>query len=224
MKALEIFLWVVIIAGMWAILKDGLYDFAQTYPVISTILVGLVAALAWRLFIVSPALKSASSKNHLPPPVVSQSAAASGGSTINQAGGSQTIIINNYGVSRETVREQIREIITPASALSDLSARYPAGFVIFGISNGHIVREVKGVEVEGDWDGFKVELDTATNKMAFDIPYLNVSIKGHPYRKLVRVEERGAFLEKQPVPSWAVPGMYYEVLDMEKKIFLIGFK
>ncbi|SRR6266446_4471605 len=209
---------------MWAILKDGLYNFAQTYPIISTILVGLVAALVWRLLIVSPALKSATSKDHPPAPAVNQSAVASGGSTINQAGANQTINIYNYGVSRETVRGQIREIITPVSVLNDLSIRYPAGFVIFGISNGHIVREIKGVEVEGDWDGFKVELDTATNKMAFDIPYLNVSIKGHPYREIVRVIERGLFLEKQPVPSWAVPGMYYEVLDMEKKIFLIGFK
>jgi hypothetical protein len=156
-------------------------------------------------------------------PQITQSATASGSSTINQAGHD---IVINQGVPEATVREILKEKLV--SEHSELSGKYSAGYVIFGIANGAIVQQpyVKQFRISADWENWRIvirneatpRVDLIVSKLQIDGWRFEDNVVSVLYTDGAAVamgwvyEAKGAQLYP-----------YLEVIDTNQKIFAIGF-
>jgi hypothetical protein len=153
---------------------------------------------------------------------VNQTATASGRSTNYQAG--RDIVINQ-GVSEAIVRGLLNQKLI--SEHTALGSRYPAGYVIFGISNGAIVylKRLRDVQIATDWnENFQITIDQSKNEVQIIILKLVYSKRGQPDLQFDRIVEYIRLVENNPISSHVIPDTYYEVLDASNKIFVMGFK
>src|SRR5205823_7667924 len=104
---------------------------------------------------------------------------------------------------------------------------YQHGYLIFGLSpNGLPVTyqgELQDIRIEVDWSNLRVE-PTASGRMLISMPTILIQFPNGRSREFYNNLENMPFVENEPIPSVLVPGMYYEVVDAEKRVFLIGFK
>jgi hypothetical protein len=147
-----------------------------------------------------------------------QSAVASVGSTINQ-----TI---NQGPSLDDIRKAIREELS--NNMAEFAARYPHGYVIFGMAPGKIIYEtqLRDIQIETDWRSFKAAVDAPNHMLRIWVPNIRITDPTNPrnFGAYWSNVEDLPFVERQPVASLIVAGMYYEMLDLSKGIILVGFK
>jgi hypothetical protein len=112
--------------------------------------------------------------------------------------------------------------------MADFSKTYPQGYLIFGLGeNGEplvYLPRLKPVRIDVNWRNLRVVIQPSSETMRIDVPSLHIVFpNGGEYITYGDVEIH-PFVINKPIPSLGVTGMYYEFLDFEKKIFLIGFK
>jgi hypothetical protein len=139
--------------------------------------------------------------------------------TVNQAGGNITII--NQGVSEDTIRQLINEKAVSANA--QLAARYPKGYVIVGIANGKIIYDSKEAppNLIIDWKSADVKIDSNTGAMTAYIP--NLAFEGSEASDLLIDFPYGDAAVK-PLVNFQGNKLYGEILDQEKRIFVLGMR
>jgi hypothetical protein len=144
-----------------------------------------------------------------------------------QAGGDLTI--NQRGLSDED-RKMVHDLVKKKSldGMAEFAGRYRHGYLIFGLSpDGSPVtyqgelREV--IRMEVDWSDLRVK-PTDSGRMLISLPTILIQFKAGGSREYYKNLEEAPFVENEPIASRVVQGMFYEVLDVEKRIFLIGFK
>jgi hypothetical protein len=156
-------------------------------------------------------------------PAASVSGIASGGTAIvNQAGGN--LIINN-GISPEEMAKLLKAKALDASI--QLTEIYPLGYTIFGVANGQIIFEphfdrfqVKfgGGQILIDYEHREVTLKVTALEIDF-APGLSGSFLGNDTFVFTLVEN-----EPMDTGVLANPKLYFELLDKEKGICLLGWR
>jgi hypothetical protein len=133
----------------------------------------------------------------------------------------------NNGVSDSTLQQvlNLKDVELSERMLTD----YPHGCVILGLENGKVIYDsrLKEIKVTADWDNTKYAFDEKTHMMAiyfskFIMDYTNGS----------HLEFNGStfefpYLENKPFRNRIIGGLgdfYFQVLDTQKGILLIGFK
>jgi len=193
--------------------------------IVFVILVLIFAALSFS----RPNQRSVSSAGNTPAsPTVQQSAVASGDSTINQAG--RDVVINQ-GVSEQTMRELLRD--KSITANSDLVRKYPLGYALLGVADGKIIYEpnFRRFRVEADWENWKIGINTVQHRVRLFMSRVHITNdRGDTQTYVNEVVEinysdtpEGQSFDAMHAADRGV-GIYFEIVDLEKWIFLIGFK
>jgi hypothetical protein len=219
---------------MWETARNLWSNWGTSYFWASSLAAAIAGVLIWwgiGLVAYLSGPKSNAQAQPQPTPVVQQSMGnVSGGSTVNQAGGNITI---NQGVSEETLQAAIRD--KGLAMHRELSAKYPAGYVILGMANGKIIKDIKltKLSIETDWDQWEISLTgppfpAAGNGEAITviIPAMRVVHLGT--RAVTNFQNVADVISRPRVgrsyQSSYVPGMSYEMLDRDNGVFALGFK
>jgi hypothetical protein len=217
-------------ASIWTALKEPVYNFGQSYPILSTVSFAVICGFLWWALVVKGPKASAQSQT---PAVqqsagagsVQQSASASGNATINQAGRDQTInqTIINQGVSEETIRKLINQ--KAVSTEPELTARYPKGYVLLGVADGKIVyysnHAPKNLKV--DWQSSEIRISPDRKDVDVRVPDIYVIDS----QSTIQDFTSGFHYENGAIERLARIGdhaLYAEVLDIDNGILVVGMK
>jgi hypothetical protein len=166
-------------------------------------------------------------------PAINMTATASGtSSTVNQIGQQQVNI--NPGVPKDIVERIIRE--KEIRSHKELTAKYPEGYVLLGVADGQIVYQprLKDFKVEADWE--HATLGIKDNVLELSIPSFGFEVfanghtgRGNRISATIRLPANASasLIENKAISLPAFPGlpkMYFDILDLADKIFLIGFR
>lgn len=156
-------------------------------------------------------------------------------STNIQSGPNATIIIGgtvqliNPGTSETKTDEELANLWTAMG--SQLLSKYPAGCALFGIADGQIVpfepRISAGIKLDVDWSTVRIQIDEEHQLVSIMLPdfrVLHLNPPGDPFHAWGNGEMKVPFRENEPVESDLFPGLFWEVIDAQKKIFVVGFK
>ena len=222
-------------------LKQLWINWGWSHPFASSVVVAGIAVATWWLFGLlvtlatpqsptqdaSPA-QSASPSSPATPQNIQQSAIASGSSTINQAG--RDVVINS-GISDQTMKELLRDKSNAANM--ELIQKYPYGYVLLGIANGKIIYEpnLRRFRVEADWENWRISINPIEHRLRLFMSRISiVNDRGNRSfyaNEIVEVpygeKPEGESFDTMHGADRGV-GIYFEIIDLEKWIFLIGFK
>jgi hypothetical protein len=218
----------IVLPVMLEMARNIWLNYGWSHPWLSSLVAAILGIAAWWMFggLVSLSIRDRDSAKSSSP-TVQQSATASGGSTITQVGGDLTV--NQGGLSEED-RNMIRGLVKQKSfdEMADLTRRYRYGYLIFGLSpDGKPVTyqgELLNVRIDVNWSDLRVSLIDSGSRMQIFVPAITVQFQQGSVDRYWNNVETQPFVENEPIPSLTVPGMFYEVLNVEKRIFLIGFK
>lgn len=193
---------------------------------VSSLVAALVGMLLWWgiglvAYLSTP--KTISASPTTPPASVQQSAVVSGGSTNVQAGRDVTV---NQGPSVEDVRKLLKDEMV--NRATDFANKYPHGYVIFGATpGGPLIWETKlrNIKIDTKWDSLRFRVNMADKTIQVNVPSMVISFPDgrEPSRSWNNVENLW-YEDNKPIASVSEPGMYYELLDFDRHIFLVGFK
>ena len=164
------------------------------------------------------------------PSSVQQSASASGNATINQVAGSVTNLNINQGGLSEEDRNLLREAVQRNSLdrMAELGRKYRHGYLIFGLSPDGLPliqqSALQDVQIQVNWSQLRVQPDQSGQNMRIFVPETLIRYHSGSSAHSWNNVEQHPFVENQPIPSMTVSGMEFEILDIQRRIFLIGFK
>jgi hypothetical protein len=111
-----------------------------------------------------------------------------------------------------------------------LLAKYPSGCALFGVADGKIVPFYPNVpqaeKIEADWNSVTIKINEPAQRLTIHLPnfrVLHLNPPGPTSYAWNNEEIEVPFKERVQIQSM-FEGLYYEVLDIQKKIFLVGFK
>jgi Ca2+/Na+ antiporter len=137
----------------------------------------------------------------------------------------QTIIQNN-----DKTEEILKILKEKAKNLEgSLAEEYPQGYVLFGKYDGRIVYEprLKEAELSFDWDKVSLEINQNSGYAKFILRDVYVSTGGLTMQ-INRLEEMIPLTIGSEVPTKLFhtqgPKMFYKLVDVERKIFVVGMR
>lgn len=136
---------------------------------------------------------------------------------------------NEAPVKQIASQEEMGKILKQISdsGKEDWSKAYPHGYIIFGPATERIMHEdqLHDASVEMDFNFVEVAVDHKKQIILVRLPNIVISYTdgGEPLEYAGNLE-RLRFVVRQPVKSMSSSKVFFEVLDTDKKIFLMGLK
>lgn len=127
--------------------------------------------------------------------------------------------------SREEMGKILKEISD--SGRADWSKTYPHGYIIFGQAAEGIMYEdqLHDAGVDMDFGFVEVAVDHTRQIILVRLPNIVISYRdGTQPLEYAGNLERFRFVVRQPVQSMSSEKVFFEVLDTDRKIFLMGLK
>jgi hypothetical protein len=179
-------------------------------------------------------------------PSIQNSATVGNSSTVIQAGNNSTVSINpmNANVATkediESLRKQVETCLKLLREKADenndaLLSKYRYGYILVrNLVRGTqkaIVRESRlqgSFKVEADWDATSLVIDRTAQKATVSISNLHF-VTGSLDMTVGTTSDTFLLREGYPIQTKIMrlgnaPNMFYEILDLEKEIFVVGFK
>jgi hypothetical protein len=153
-----------------------------------------------------------------------QSATAPGGS-INQNQAGRDLTVNN-GISEAAMSALLRD--KSIAANKDLSQKYPYGYILLGAVNGKVIYEPNSrqFQVRADWENWQLSVDNGVANLFISTIEIVDRLGG--VREIQHHQVVCPYREGQSAGTGLAAakgiGIYFEVVDTSKQIFLIGFK
>lgn len=127
--------------------------------------------------------------------------------------------------SHEEMGKILKEMADAGNA--DWSKAYPHGYIVFGQATERMLHEdrLRDASVEMDFNFVEVAVDHKKQIILVRLPNIVVSYTdgGQPLEYAGNLE-RLRFVVRQPVQSMSSQKVFFEVLDTDRKIFLMGLK
>ncbi len=165
------------------------------------------------------------SGNNSPAIIQSATTAGSNSPVIQAAAGSTVNTIINNGISAEQMRELLKERFDTPNQEVEFAKQFPQGYALLGVANGNLVwvPKFKTTKFSANWDETIIYNDPNWGTM-LHLSKMEIISPGIPIVEFDNVELNFPVVENVAVKDRALGLFYLEVLDFDKKIFLIGFK
>lgn len=160
-----------------------------------------------------------------PSDAIKQTATQSGtGNVLNQAGRD---IVNNQGISEETMKELLRE--KSHAANKELMDKYTNGYFMVGFrANGMVAFHSDTLKIEGDWNNMRFGVDEIRNTFSVYIEKLTISKGDGDSFTFSKIGYHGLPFTGENTPIAPIFQLqasphFFEVIDKAKGIYLVGF-